>query len=290
MDEIEFKKQNMHPACTKRPWEYLIPEKIRYETVRQVDQECIEIYGQKFDECAKRMMCFTKKCIGRPLEWKSPTARPYLEQFAKAKNIPVDGEYFIKNCDECPIARICKKPCEQVNNYMNRSMIVEPIMFNRDKTDNLEIHQENMFIPANSPLLKEQVPWDILSEKRKQIVKKYLYENKDFKFVADQVGINNQARAKYEFYSALTTLSEYAVMRKFLAESFDQLSEKQFQVLNFIYNGNKTLTQAAEEFKISKQAAQQLLSRVLKKHSLKWTIFVKKRGNKVIYNVPEVLK
>src|SRR6266478_6764645 len=103
MDNNKFKKLKKFAACTKRPYDYLIPSDKKYEVIAQIDKECVEIYGHNFNECNKRKVCFTKDCLGRELEWNSLTARPYLEQFAKDQGIQSEAVYYVKGCSECPI-------------------------------------------------------------------------------------------------------------------------------------------------------------------------------------------
>ena len=85
----------------------------------------------------------------------------------------------------------------------------------------------------------------------------------------------------------MTTLSEYAVMRRWIK---DNPNANGVDVLHQIYNENKTMTQVAENLQISKQAVQQTVARVIKANKLTWNVFVKKQGNKVVYNVPEALR
>lgn len=289
MNESSFKKSHKFAACTMPPWYNLIPKDIRDFVMRKIRQETIEAYGYSMDECPKRKTCLTKNCIGRPLPFKSETARPYLEKLRVSHKIEND-ELFISNCDSCPIAKICKSPCHQVNDFLNRASNREADLIMQDTLDN----HVNVSVPQDSirPSLipSTDVPWDCLTDIRQSVVKKYLYEGKDFYAIAKEMDLNNQARVKYEFYSALTRLSEFAVMRKFIVDKKGHLNDKQLEVLSLIYEKRCTLTQAAEELKISKQAVQQLLTRVIKANNIKWTVFVKKHKNKIIYNVPGLFK
>jgi predicted DNA-binding protein YlxM (UPF0122 family) len=79
-------------------------------------------------------------------------------------------------------------------------------------------------------------------------------------------------------------------MRKFLEEHGDELTHKQRCTLIMLYKTNFTLKQVAFVEEMSKQAVQQILTRVIDKYNIKWTVFVKKVGGKVIYNVPELFK
>ena len=87
VDEKAFKRIHKPPACTKAPWEHLVTGPNKDNILRAIRQETIAIYGQSMDECPKRKVCFTKSCIGRPLPFKSPTAKPYLDQLKLTHNI-----------------------------------------------------------------------------------------------------------------------------------------------------------------------------------------------------------
>jgi len=286
MDEKTFKKTYKPPACTKAPWEYLVTGPNKDNILRAIRQETIAEYGYSMDECPKRKVCFTKKCIGRPLPWKSETAKPYLEQLKTTHNITND-ELYLANCDLCPIATYCTSSCSQVNDFLQRDKTDEPEMIYKEHLDNviLENNQEDKLVSLIGKGL--QTPWDCLTPRREQVVKKYVLENKDFLTVSKELGLYDQSKAKYEFYAALTKLSEYAVMRKWIRDNSDVNG---IDVLHKIYNENKTMTQVAKELDVTKQAVQQTVSRTVKAHGISWNVFVKKQGNKVVYNVPEVLR
>lgn len=287
MDEKKFKLENKPPACTMAPWKNLIPYEQRESVMRQIRQECIDIYGYTFDECPKRMVCFSKQCIGRPLPFKSPTAKPYLEKLKETQNVK-DGEMFIQTCDTCPIKLICTSTCSQVNDWINRGQSREPNITYKDNTENLQAEEVGGAVRV-ALLDGLEIPWDCISKRKQKVVKSYLYEQKDFKFIADTQDLNNQARAKYEFYSALNKLSEYAIVRKFLKVQYKELTQKQALIMHEIYFNNSTLTKTAKKLNITKQAVSQIVNRVIEAHNLKWQTFVRKTGNRVIYNVPEVI-
>lgn len=277
-------------ACTQPPWRFYIPEDIRDKVVRQIRAECNDIYGQSYDQCPKRMVCMGKSCLGRPLPWKSPTAKPYLEEMVKQVKMQKD-EMLIEGCEICPFAKECKKPCRQINDYLNRNTKKEVSLVYKENLENVSQENETDII-ALPDLAGKEIPWDVLNDRKKEVVKKRLYERVDFLTIAKQLDLNNQARAKYEYYAALNKLSEYAVMRQFLSEA--SLTPKQTVLLDKVYFENKTLTSAAEELNITKQAAQQTLARVLKKYDIRWHKFVRKKRingkDKVIYNIPEVIR
>jgi predicted DNA-binding protein YlxM (UPF0122 family) len=290
-DHRDWKTKNKPSACTRAPWEYLIPYDLRPMVMRQIRQECIDIYGQSYDECTKRLVCITKSCMGRPLPWKSPTARPYLEKLRETQTIK-DSELIIStDCSQCPIVSKCKSLCYQVTDFIGRDKTEEPnIIYNISSTENADCKNLSMPEVPNLELQGGDIPWDCISERKQLVVKKYLYEQLDYRYIAEQLGINNQARAKYELYSALNKLSEFAIMRDFLADNLWELTNNQRYLLEQIYLGNKSFTQVAKDLDISKQSVQQTVSRVVKKYNIKWNKFVRRKGKKLIYSVPELFK
>lgn len=288
MDESKWKKLNKPPACSKNPIEQLIPLSIRSEVVQQIKQECIDLYGSDIlSECSKRKVCLSKSCLGRELPWKSPTALPYLRILEGTQNIQNGNLYVATDCSVCPIVKSCTSPCHQITDYITRDKVKEPKLINKDNA-------EKQHIPFSFDSIKESIvtniPWDTLTPRRKSVIEMYLYDRRDFKYIAHSLNLNNQARAKYEYYAALTTIAEYTVMRLFFESNKDLLTASQKVVFEDVYYNNKSLCDVASNSNVSKQAVQQMLARVVKKHNISWPRFVKKKQNKVIYNIPQVLK
>lgn len=288
MNEKDFKDKNKPAACTRPPWAKLIPEDDRNKVLAKIREESNLEYGRSLDECPKRLVCMGKQCIGRPLPWKSETARPYLEQLKSTHNI-IDGELFLNSCDVCPIANSCSYLCPQVNDFLHRDKKKEATLVYKEKLDNIpeEAQGDTISLPM---LIGYEVPWDAVSPRKQRVVRKYLYEHKDFLTIARQENLNNQSRAKYEYYSALTKMSEYAVMRKFIDKKGHELAATQLDLMKRVYFENKTLTEAGKELGITRQAAYDRLKRVKNRFKITWHRFVKKHDNKVIYNIPEVLR
>ncbi len=257
----------------------------------KVKEECIQIYGHDFAECGKRLVCFGKHCLGREMEWKSPTALPYLTKWASLVGIKIGDDYFIQtDCSTCPIFKTCKATCAQVNDFMNRDRTGEPELVYRETTDNIVMEASSADTISRILGTNIKVPWDAVNKTRRDVIKKYLYDQKNFLTIAKELGLTDQARARYEFYSGLTTLSEYGTFRAFLEEKGEALTKLQRDVLTMVYIANINIVQTAKVLETSKQAVQQVITRVVQKHGLKWTVFVKKEKNKLIYNVPELLK
>lgn len=289
MDDKQFKKTNRMAACTENPIEKLIPADIRHETLLKIKNESIDEYGYDvMSECPKRKVCMKKECIGRPLAWKSPTAKPYLDQLATTQKIVNEEMFIVTNCSGCPIVKTCDSLCQQVTDFINRDNSKEPSISYRPMTENLapeESYEEPEIFNNNL-----EIPWDILSEHKRDIIKKYVYEQRDFISVAKALGILNQARAKYFLYASLTRLSEYAIMRQFISENKELLTDTQYNVLYNVYFANKKLVEVATDCQVTKQAVSKLIKQVIEKHKIKWYTFVRKEGNKVVYNVPAILK
>ena len=288
MADKDWKKINRPPACIGNPIEHLIPYENKYEILQQIRQESIDHYGQDIiSQCNKRKVCLSKKCMGRELPWKSPTALPYLKELAKTQDIQ-NGELFIKtDCSSCPLVKTCNSPCQQVTDYINRDSDMEPQMVSKEHSDNLHATPIDN---ADLNTFTTNIPWDALSDRRKKVIKMHFYERRDFKYIAHKLSLNNQARAKYEYYAALTTISEYATVREFLETNLKHLTVKQQQIMYSVYHDNNSLCNVAANVGVSKQAVQQMISRVIHKYEIKWPKFVWKKGNKVVYNVPKILK
>lgn len=284
MDEKTFKKINKPAACTIAPWDKLVTGPNRDNILRAIRQETIAAYGYSMDECPKRKVCFTKQCLGRPLPFKSVTAKPYLDQLKTTHNI-VNDELYLANCDACPIAMYCSSSCSQVNDFLQRDKTDEPEMVYKESLDNIvqETYEEDRLTGILGKGLV--TPWDCLTKRREQVIKKYVYENKDFLTVAKELGLYDQAKCKYEFYAALTKLSEFATMRNWIKNTSDVP-----EIIHKIYIENKTMITVAKELNVSKQAVQQTVSRYIKINKIVWPVFVRKQGNKVVYNVPEILR
>lgn len=293
ISDDKFKIDYRSSSCNNRPWEYLIPKDIRFSVMAKVKQECLQIYGRDFNECSKRKICFSKKCLGRELEWKSPTALPYLKIFASIVGIKEGEDYYIQTeCSTCPIFKTCTSICAQINDFLTRDKSQEPELIYKETLDNF-ISEDRSDDKITSILGKGlKIPWDVLTKKRQQTVQKYLYEQKDFLTIAQELKFHDQSRARYEFYAALTKLSKYAVIRDFIEKNANTgtFQHRQFAILNDVFFINKSITEAAYTHGVTKQAIQQMISKLVKTHNLKWNTFVRKEGNKIIYQVPELFK
>jgi len=287
MSDESFKQSHRTAVCVSNPIEHLIPKDCSQAILEAIKQESIAEYGYDvLGECSKRKVCFSKKCLGRELPWKSKSAFPYLEVLTKTNKIENDLLFIETDCANCKIFDSCKKPCNQVTDYLNRDRNVAIKTSANEPFDSVYTITDN----GNTTTFTANIPWDALSDRRRAVIKLHLYDRRDFKYIAKELDINNQSRAKYEYYAALTTVSEYAIVREFLSKSLSKLTEKQQVIMKRVYYDNVTLVDVAKESGVSKQAIQQMVTRVVTKHNIKWTKFVWKKGTKIIYNVPKVLK
>lgn len=289
MDEIKFKKESKMSACSSPPWQIFIPVKDRPEILRAIRNECLDIYGKSFDECENRLTCFKKVCVGRNLPWLSPTAKPYLDKLTKTQNIVDNKMVIATDCSTCPIVTKCKSPCNQILDFIEREKSIEPLIQFKDSVENVVYVEQRIEAKVETPLT-DVIPWDVLTPRRQEVVRKYILEGRDYRSIAVALGLYNQAWSKYEMYAAITKLSKYATIRKFLEQERKNLTTRQVEIFDLVYNKNMSLVQVAAKLSISKQAVHRTISRILTKYHVVWSSYVKKKGNKVTYHVPEMFK
>jgi DNA-directed RNA polymerase specialized sigma subunit len=135
-----------------------------------------------------------------------------------------------------------------------------------------------------------EIPWDCISDKKRQVIKLYLYEQKDFLHIAKQMGLYNQASSKYEFYTALTKLSKIGTIRKFVKDNWESFSDYHKSLLEEAFINNKSYVQIAKDRNITPQGVQQVITRILKKNKVKWQTYIYRKKGKLYYNVPAILK
>lgn len=285
--ETEFKKTNKPAVCNLPPWYNVVPYEDRFAVLRQIRQESIDIYKEDYSECPKRKVCFGQECLGRPLPVKSKTFLKYYDKL-KTHNKIVNDELFIDtSCTNCPILNTCSSPCKQIDDYINRHRTEEPGIVYKYKLENVvEESEEDILSSGVISLFQEklELPWDALSERRQNIIKQYYFEKNDFKYIAEKFELLNEAKAKYEFYAGLTTLSECAIFRKFLKNNKNKLKQKQLKVLNEIYINNNSITETARILNLSVSSTWRIVNKVVEDYNIKWTIFVRKENKKIIYS------
>lgn len=176
-----------------------------------------------------------------------------------------------------------------MNDWLQREKDQQPDLLYRDNLENYPTDQQ-LQETVNSRDFDLSLCWEVIPQHKANIIKKYLYQQKDFEIVAKELKISNKALAKYEYYSTLNKLAEFSVMRKFLKGDSLALTETQQLVLNIVYFGNKSLTDTAKELNISVESVRRTILRVVDSNKLTWPVFVKKVQGKLVYNIPEVLK
>lgn len=284
-------KKYKFACCTQPPWKHLIPKIDRENIAHKIRQETIEIYGEHYDSCIKRHFCIKNECLGRPLPMKSKTAKEYLEILKRYYRIK-NGELFIDNCSTCSLASGCSSTCYQVNDFLNRHKEKQIQIIFKESVDNAQVEEGAILTNSgrNINIDRNNIPWDVLPKKKRNILKKYLFEYKNFSTIAKECKYLNRATSKQEFYYAMNKLSEFAVMREFINNNKNKLTKKQKSILIDIYINNKTRAEVAKKLDVSKQAVQQQISRVVQEHGISWDIFVKRVKGKLKYFVPEVFK
>jgi len=289
MDENKFKQLNKFPVCTRSPFEFLIPYKERQETLLKIKNESIDKYGEDLStECTKRLVCLGD-CLGRPLP-NVPTAQPFLKELQKTQIIK-NNELFISGCNNCPILKNCTKSCPTINDYINRNNTREPkIIYQNSYIDKYDHNIDEDNISLTKILNELAIPWDALSAKKIEIVKMYIYQERDFKYIANNFKLNNEAEAKYIFYSSLNKLSEFGIMRKFFEDNENDLTETQKNAIRLVYYDNLSLDNVAKILGTSKQAISNLLSRIITTYNIKWHKFVTKKNGQPVYQVLEIIK
>ena len=275
--------------CTVNPLIKLINSPDKYSILAKIRQESLDIYGVDLtQQCDKRLVCYSKACSGRQLPWKSPTAKPYLEMLKSTHQVKNDLLFIDNNCNSCVLAKTCKSVCDQNNDFINRDYTAGPAITLRPSMDEI-IAPPVDEMGGLLTVAGKDIPWDALSDQKQKVIKTYLYDLRDFKRTAAACDIKNPSYCRYVFYSALTRLSEIAVMRRVLADN-SKLTVSDKELLYHLYVDNKSLIDYAKSKGLSKQAASNRLKRLILKSNAKWPVFVKKKHNRIIYNIPEVLK
>ena len=289
MNDSKFKKEYKMPACASAPWANLIPASERAEVIRIINEETIEAIGYDLSSCPKRFTCFGKHCIGRPLPYCSKTALPYLEKLEKTQNI-VNEELFIStDCNSCPIFKTCNTPCNQVLDFIERDKKSEPkltysIINDKVMTEAVSLEPANFVVDASD------IPWDVLTSDKAELIRKYFFEGLNYAHVASLTNLSNKSFAKYKMYWAINKLTKFAVIRKFIKNNSNKFTSRQLEVFDLVYIKNYTMKRTAEHLGISRQAVQNIINTTLKNNNVKWPVFIKRKGNKIIYNIPKVLR
>lgn len=291
-DDWKYKQKYKPAACTQPIWSSVIPADKRLEILRLIRNET-QNEGRNLDECPKRKICITKDCLGRTLPWGSETARPYLEQLELTHDIrvnPISGEkeLFLSTCQTCPLkaANTCnRQPCNQVLDQIKKDESVEPSIEFRDDISNISFSTEDNSA-SNYPHTIDEIPMEVLTDRKKEIVQQYAIESRDFRAIGKNVldKDNKQAFVKLEFHSAMSKLKKVSLVREFIKEKGHLLTERQYAIFNLVFLENQTMVAVAKEFQVSKQNIQQIISKILKKHNIVFQPYVKMHNNQPKYS------
>jgi hypothetical protein len=291
-EELNFKKLFKSAACLSAPWLYKIPAAIRKETILKIKNELLDQGLEDLTaECPNRFVCTKKNtCVGRKLPYASPTALPYLKQLEQTNKV-VDEHFYVEGCSNCPIAQTCSKTCYMVNDYVQRHKTTEVFLNYRDNLEVINVLEIETILDVMGEKEENlEVPYDCLSEKNLEVLNSYLFLQRDFKSTAANCGLANGAAAKKMLYYSMNRLAEFANMRKFVAEGKGKLTFVQLKILELVYLENKSLTEVARIQGVTKQSIGQTIEKVIKNNNIKIPRFVRKKGTKMIYNVPLLFK
>src|SRR5271163_871902 len=131
---------------------------------------------------------------------------------------------YLKGCSTCPIKTTCKKTCNQVSDFMQRSKNAEDIInklepapvstdfalsnwVSDDTETNPGILTELIERYGSISNTIEQLPWGAINNKRQRLIRLYVFEGKDFRASAEELGYSNGNVARNEFYRGISCLS-----------------------------------------------------------------------------------
>lgn len=274
-------------ACTQPPWKAYLPNGKKGEILIKIRQETEQAYGQNYDSCPKRMVCIGKSCLGRPLPTKSKTFQKYFSEMKKNLNI-VGEQLILENCDICKLRSDCTKPCQQINDYLNRGSKEKIDLVYKETVHNIAQEPQNREFNYGELNFKE-LPWDCVPELNKKVYDKLVLQRKGLQQVTDECGINNKSYTKKIYAQTLNKLAEYSIMREFLSKK-PKLTSKQLEILEKVYLQNKSLTKVSKEFNVSRQSVQEVVKRVKTKYNINIPKFYREIKGKPVYNIPEFLR
>lgn len=274
-------------ACTQPPWKAYLPNGKKGEILIKIRQETEQAYGQNYDSCPKRMVCMGKSCLGRPLPTKSKTFQKYFSEMKKNLNI-VGDELVLENCDVCQLRSNCTKPCQQINDYLNRGNKEQIDLVYKETVHNIAQEPQNREFSYGELNFKE-LPWDCVPELNKTLYEKLVLERKSLHQTANELKLFDSSNAKKLYAQTLNKLAEYSIMREFLSTK-PELTANQLKILQKVYLENKSLTKTAKEVKVSVVAISRTIGRVRTKHNINIPKFYRKVKGKPIYNIPEFLR
>jgi Sigma-70, region 4 len=298
MSDVTFKKKNKPALCTLDPIMSLV-SKEKFHEIQNIVKQKLRDAGLEYDlSCPKRFTC-NGKCSGRPVYHQVDELKPYID---KVKHlIAKDGMIYLQGCQTCPIVKTCKSTCNQISDFMNRSnnkedltVKMEPVQIS---TDNAMSNWVSDDIESNPSVLSElierygsiqaiveQLPWGAVSDKRQRLIRMYVFEGKDFRACANELGYSNGNVSRNEFYRSLTVLSKYATVRYFIEQHRDDISDLEYELLQLRYYEFLPLEEIGIKLNMPTGTVRSKIFRFLKKANTKYSRFVV-RGKTVPSNI-----
>lgn len=296
MTDANFKKKNRPPLCTEDPFLGIVPRDKVHEILNIARQRSRDAGLDDYDlGCPKRFTC-DGNCTGRPVPNNIPELQPYIKKLQHL--IAPDGLMYVSKCKACPIAKTCKRVCNQVADYMDRGKNKEDITNKFDVSQTSTDFALGRWVSNDSDdaqpgvLVKlierygsiqdtiENMPWGAINKKRARLVRMYIFEGKDFRACAVELGYSNGTVARNEFYRSLTTLSKFATVRYFVEEHRDEISDLDHELLQLRYYKFFTVNEIAKQLNLPVGTVRSRLFRFINKSGLKYVKYVNK--NKVI--------
>jgi Sigma-70, region 4 len=303
MNDTIFKKKNKPALCTLDPVMAVVPKNEFYELQNVVRQKLRDI-GLDYDAgCPKRHTCLGQ-CTGRPIYHQISELKPYIKKIKHL--IKPDGMIYLQGCKQCPIAKTCKRTCNQVSDFMERGKNKEDFVNRLEQapvSTDYAISNSNFVDwiteePETKPgILTELIsrygsiqdaishlPWGAINEKRQRLIRMYTFEGKDFRATAKELGYSNGTVARNEFYRALTALSKFATVRFYVEEHRDEISDFEYELLQMRYYQFLTVAEIAKLLNLPVNTVRSKLFRFLKKAGMKYARYVN-RGKVVPSNI-----
>jgi hypothetical protein len=299
MNDTQFKKKNKPALCTLDPVLAQVPKEKYHEILNICRQRARDVGNDDYDlGCPKRFTC-SGQCSGRPIAHYIPELQPYIKKIKHL--ISGDGMIYLKGCKECPIAKTCKRTCNQVTDFMERGKNKEDFVNKLDQVSMSTDFALSTWVSDESEatpgILSELVsrygsiqdaishlPWGAINEKRQRLIKMYCFEGKDFRAVAKELGYSNGTVSRNEFYRALTVLSKFATVRFYVEEHRDEISDFEYELLQMRYYQFLTVADIAAALNLPMNTVRSKLFRFLKKAGMKYARYVN-RGKVVPSNI-----
>ena len=291
MSDASFKKKNKHAICTLDPVMASVPKDKFHELQNIVRQKCRDV-GLDYDSaCSKRLTC-NGTCTGRQVYHFIDELAPYIKKISHI--IAPDGMIYLKGCGTCPIKTTCKKTCNQVSDFMDRNKNkedlttkFEPVAITTDYAlanwvggDDGEtqpgILSELIGRYGSIQDTIENLPWGAINDKRQRLIRMYVFEGKDFRASANELGYSNGNVARNEFYRSLTTLSKFATVRYFIEQHRDEISDFDYELLQLRYYKFLSVNEISGQLGLPVGTIRSKLFRFLKKSKTKYSRFVVK--------------